>query len=155
MLSLQTQYLNTTLKNNRVEFYTDTFDEFSFEQLKDELEEILNILDITPYHLQHEIIGPRIIQAYKKLRSEKSITDGYIILLRSYARSIFRGFENCFRILVALNEVDIQMILNNTIQILSLMKYHLEFIELKMFLKLFILLVIMKILGEPHILIIP
>ena len=33
--------------------------------LKDELEEILSISDYTPYHLQHEKIGPRIIEAYR------------------------------------------------------------------------------------------
>ena len=44
--------INTT--NNKFELYTDNFDEVSFEELKDELEEILNISDITPYHLQHE-----------------------------------------------------------------------------------------------------
>ena len=52
-----------TEANNKFELYTDTFDEFSFEELKDEVEEILDIADITPYHLQHEKIGPPIIQA--------------------------------------------------------------------------------------------
>ena len=62
-----------------MELYTDNNDEFSFEGLKDELEEILNISDNTPSHLQHEKIGQRIIKAYKKLRSENSFNDGYII----------------------------------------------------------------------------
>ena len=44
--------INTT--NNKFELNADDFDEFSFEELKDELEEILNISDLTPYHLQHE-----------------------------------------------------------------------------------------------------
>ena len=56
--------INTT--NNKFELYADDFDEFSFEELKDELEEILNILDRTPYYLQHEKTGTRIIEAYKK-----------------------------------------------------------------------------------------
>ena len=54
-------------KYNKFELYTDNFDEFSFSELKDELEEIFSISDITPYHLQHEKLGPRIIEAYKKL----------------------------------------------------------------------------------------
>ena len=53
--------------NNKFELYTDNFDEFSFEELKDQLEEILNISDITPFLLQHEKIGRRIIEAYKNL----------------------------------------------------------------------------------------
>ena len=61
---------NIIVENNKFELYTDTFDEFSFSELKDDLEEILSISDVTPQHLQHEIIGPRIIEAYRKLRLE-------------------------------------------------------------------------------------
>ena len=74
---------------NKFELYTDNFDKFSFEVLKDELEEILNISDITPQQFQHENLRPRIIETYKKLRSEKSSTDGSNVLLISYARSTF------------------------------------------------------------------
>ena len=59
-------------------------DDFLFEEIKDDLEEILSISDITPSHLQHEKIGQRIIEAYKKFRLEKSRTDGYIILVMGY-----------------------------------------------------------------------
>ena len=90
--------------------YTDTFDEFFFTELKGELEEILSISDITPYHLQHEKIGPRIFETYRKLRLEKSSTDGYIIILMGYARSPFRDFESYLRIVVGLDEDDIQLI---------------------------------------------
>ena len=54
-----------TLNNNFV-LYTDTFDQISFEELKDEVEEIPSISDFTPHHLQHGTAGPRIIQAYWK-----------------------------------------------------------------------------------------
>ena len=91
--------------------YTATFDEFSFTKLKGELEEILSISDITPYHLQHEKIEPRIFKTYRKLRLEKSSTDGYIIILLGYARSPFRDCESYFRIVVGLDEDDIQLIL--------------------------------------------
>ena len=47
------------------ELYTDPFDEFSFEKLKDELEETPKISHNTPYHLQHGNIVPRNIEAYK------------------------------------------------------------------------------------------
>ena len=57
--------------NNKLELYTDTFDDFSFDEIKDELEEILDIPNITDDHLEHETIGPRIIKFYWKLRSEK------------------------------------------------------------------------------------
>ena len=102
---------NINATNNKFELYTDSFDEFLFEELEDELEEILTILDITSYHLQHEKIGPCINQAYRKLRIEKSSTDGYIILIMGYARSLFRDFESYLRIVVGLNEDDIPLIL--------------------------------------------
>ena len=47
------------------ELYKDASDEFSFEELKHELEVNLNISDITQPWLEHEILGPRNIQAYK------------------------------------------------------------------------------------------
>ena len=46
--------VNKTEENNKFELYTDTFDEFWFGEVKDELEEIFSISDITPSHLQHE-----------------------------------------------------------------------------------------------------
>ena len=74
---------------NKFELYTYIFDGISFEELKDEPEEILSISDITPIHIQHEIIGPRIIKAYKNLTSQKSSTDCYLILVMGYAPSPF------------------------------------------------------------------
>ena len=50
---------------------------------------------------------PRIIEAYRKLRSDKTSTDGYIILLIGYARTAFRDFKICLRIVVGLEEDDI------------------------------------------------
>ena len=68
-------------KNNRLELQTDKIEEFSFAELKEEVEEILSISDFTPSHLQPETVVPRIIQAYKKLNSGKSSADGYLKLL--------------------------------------------------------------------------
>ena len=70
-LEVYNSFFKITEENNKFEFYTDAFDAFSFAELKDELEEILNVSDNTPYHLQHQTITPRIIEAYKKLRLEK------------------------------------------------------------------------------------
>ena len=80
-------------------------------QKKNEIEEILSISDFTPFHLQHEKIVPRIIQAYKKLRSEESSTDGYFTLLMGYARSLFRIYGSFLRFVAGLDEDDIQLIL--------------------------------------------
>ena len=44
------------------------------------------------------------------MRSEESSTDGYIILLLGYARSLFRDSEEYLRIVVGSDENDIQLI---------------------------------------------
>ena len=102
---------NITKENKNFELYTDTFDEFSFEELKDEVEEILNNPNITDDHLEDETLAPRIAETYWKLRYHKTNHDGYIILLMAYARSLFRDFEIYLRIVVGLEEDDIQLIL--------------------------------------------
>ena len=56
-------------------------------------------------------IGLSIIEAYRKLRLEKSSTDGYNNFILGYARSPFRDFESYLRIVVGLDENDNQLIL--------------------------------------------
>ena len=62
-LEVYNSIFNIPEETNKFELCTDTFDKFQFEELKEELEGILNISDITPSQFQHEIIGPRFIQA--------------------------------------------------------------------------------------------
>ena len=110
-LEVYNSIFNITEENIKFDLYTDTFDEFSFQELKDKLEEILNFPNVTDGFLEGETIGPRIIKTYWKLRSEKSSTDGYNIFLLGYARSPFRDFESYLRIVVGLDEDDIRLIL--------------------------------------------
>ena len=46
-LEVYNSFFNINTTNNKFQLYTDNFEEFSFEDLKDELEEILKISDIT------------------------------------------------------------------------------------------------------------
>ena len=110
-LEVYNSIFNITKENNKFELHTDIFDEFSFEEIKDELEEILNIPNITDDHLEDETLAPRLAETYRKLRSNKSSHDGYIILLKGYARSPFRHFECYLRIVIGLEEDNIQLIL--------------------------------------------
>ena len=110
-LEVYNSVFNITKENNKFELYTDTFDDFSFEELKDEVEEILNIPEITDDHSEDETLAPRIAETYWKLRLHKTSHDGYIILLMGYARSPFRDFESYLRIVVGLEEDNIQLIL--------------------------------------------
>ena len=61
--------INTT--TSKFEFYKDTFAEFSYTELKCELEEILDISKITCEFLQSDVIGPRIISTHAKLETKK------------------------------------------------------------------------------------
>ena len=61
-LEVYNSIFNITKENNKFELYTDTFDEFSFAELKDEVEEILNIPEITDDHLEDETLAPRIAE---------------------------------------------------------------------------------------------
>ena len=99
-LEVHNSIFNTNTTNNKIELHTDNFVEFPIEELNDELEEIFIFSDFTYYHLQHEKIGPRIIQAYKYLTFEKLGTDGYFVLLLGYARSPCRDFESYLRFVV-------------------------------------------------------
>ena len=148
-LEVYNSMFNVTQDNNKLELYTDTFDEFSFEELKDELEQILSFSHVTPPHRQHEIhaiIGPRKIEAYE-LRLQNSSTDDYVFLIMGHARSPFRDFESYLRFVVGLNECDIQLILKNLLQILSLMKYLQGLTHLNIFQRLF---TPWEIMEEPY-----
>ena len=103
-LEVYNSIFNKTKEKNKFELYVDTFDEFSFEELKDELEEILNIPNITESHLEDETLALRIAETYRNLRSDNSSHDGYIILLMGYARSPFRDFESYLRIVFGLED---------------------------------------------------
>ena len=70
-LEVYDSILNITEKNKKFELYRDSSNKFGFLELKDELEEILNISHITQDHLEDEIIGPRIIDEFLKLSHEK------------------------------------------------------------------------------------
>ena len=98
-------------EKTKFEFCTDTFDEFSFAELKDELEEILDLSNITSEHLKDKTIGPRLILAHKKLETEKRPTDGYYMLLMGYGSSPFRDFESHLRIVVCSDEDEVQLVL--------------------------------------------
>ena len=56
-------------------------------------------------------IGPRNIDEYINLSTEKKNSDGYMLLILGYARSQFRDFESYLRIVVGLHEEDLQLIL--------------------------------------------
>ena len=102
---------NITEENNKFELYRDTSAKFGFLELKDAIEDILNISHITNKHLDDEILGPRIIDEFIKLSNEKKNSDGHMIMLLGYSASSFPDFESYSRLVIGLDEEDIQLIL--------------------------------------------
>ena len=111
VLEVYNSFFDITEQNHKFEIYRYGSNKFGFLELKDELEEILNISHIMQEHLEDEILGPRIIEEFIKLSTEKKNSDGYMILLLGYSRSQFRDFESYLRIVVGLNEEDFRLIL--------------------------------------------
>ena len=103
-LEVYNSIFNITEENKKFEIYRATSTKFGFLELKDELEEILNIPHFTPEHVQDDEIGPRIIDEFHKLSHEKRNSDGYMMLLLGYARSNFRDFEIYLRIVIGLDD---------------------------------------------------
>ena len=110
-LEVYNSIFNITEENKKFDIYRDMPDKFGFLQLKDEIEEILDISHITDDHLNDEILGPHIIDEFIKLSNEQKNSDGYMILLFGYSASSFRDFESCLRLVIGLDEEDIQLIL--------------------------------------------
>ena len=110
-LEVYNSIFNITEENNKFELYRDSSNKFGFSELKDELEEVLNISHISQEHLEDEIIARRIFDDFTKLSHEKRNSDGYMILLLHYSRSLFRDFESYLRIVVGLDEEAIQLLL--------------------------------------------
>ena len=108
-LEVYNSIFNITEENNKFEINRDSSNKFGFLELKDELEEILNVSHISKEHLEGEILRPRIIDEFFKLSNEKKNSDGYMILLLGYSRSRFRDFESYLRIVVGLDAENIQL----------------------------------------------
>ena len=114
-LEVYNSIFNITERNNKFESYRDSSNKFGFLEIKDELEEILNISRITQERLEDEMIGPRIIDKFLKLSTGKKNSVGYLILIIGYARPQFRDFESYLRIVIRLGEEDIRLILKQKI----------------------------------------
>ena len=110
-LEVYNSFFKIADENNKFEFYTEIFDHFSCEEPKAELEKIFSDSDVTPKQLHYDKIRPCIFKAYNKMRLEKSSTDGFIILLRGSARLPYQNFGTYLRLVVDLDEDDIQLIL--------------------------------------------
>ena len=72
----------------------------------------MDIEDITAADLQDEIIGPIIIEEYKKQVTKRMNDDQYMNILEFYTRSVFQDFESFLRTQIDLIEDDIKLVLD-------------------------------------------
>ena len=72
-LEVYNSVFNIKEENNKFEIYRDSSNKFGFLELKDELEEMLNISHISQEHLQDDELGPQFIDEFLKLSHEKKI----------------------------------------------------------------------------------
>ena len=110
-LEVHNSIFDITEENSKFESYRDNSRKFGFLELKVERQEILNISHITNEYLDDEVLEPRIVDEFLKQSHEKQNSDGYMILLLGYSRSLFRDFESYLRIVVGLDEEDIPLFL--------------------------------------------
>ena len=113
ILELYNSIFDITEENNKFELYkfTDTkIGGISYEKVLDENEKDLGITDITATDLQDYIIGPIIIQEYRKQIGKRMKIDKYLSILAVYNRSIFQDFESFLGTAVDLVEDDIRLV---------------------------------------------
>ena len=72
----------------------------------------MDFSDITDTHLQDDLIGPIIIEEYKKQEAKRMKDDKYMYILSGYSSSIFQDFESYLRTEVDLAEDDVRLVLD-------------------------------------------
>ena len=115
ILEVYNSIFNITEENNKFELYKLTDSKIggiSYEKVWDENEKDLGIRDITATDLQDYIIGPIIIQEYRKPKGKRMKNDKYLSILAVYDRSIFQDFESFLGTAVDLVEDDIRLVLD-------------------------------------------
>ena len=114
-LEVYNSILNITEENNKFElhkFPDDKIGGVTYEKVRDEIEKDLDIEDITAEDLQDDIIGPIIIEEYKKQVTERMNDDEKMNILAIYTSSVFQDFESFLRTQIDLVEHDIKLVLD-------------------------------------------
>ena len=113
-LEVYNSIFNITEENNKFELYKIPYEKaggISYEKVRYEIEKDLHNEDITAADLQDEIIGPIIIEEYKKQVTKRMNDEQYMNILSIYTSSVFQDFESFLRTQIDLIEVDIKLVL--------------------------------------------
>ena len=114
-LEVYNSIFNITEENNKFELYKFPDKKaggVTYEKVRDEIEKDLDISDITDEHLQDDIIGPIIIEEYKKQVTKIMNDEQYVNILAFYTRSVFQDFESFLRTQIDLIEDDVKLVLD-------------------------------------------
>ena len=106
---------NITEENNKFKLYKFPDEKsggVTYEKVRDEIEEDLDIEDITAADLQDDIIGPIIVKEYKEQVTKRMKDEQYRNILAIYTSSVFQDFENFLRTQIDLIEDDIKLVLD-------------------------------------------
>ena len=106
---------NVTEENNKFELYKFPDEKaggVTYEKVRDEIEKDLDIEDITAKDLQDDIIGPIIIEEYKKQVTKRMNDEQYMNILARYTSSVFQDFESFLRTQIDLIEDDVKLVLD-------------------------------------------
>ena len=104
-----------TEENNKFELYKFPDEKaggITYGKVRDEIERDLDISDITATDLQHDIIGPIIIEEYKKQVTKRMEDEQHMNILSIYTSSVFQDFESFLRTQIDLIEDDIKLVLD-------------------------------------------
>ena len=114
-LEVYNSIFNITEENNKFQLYKFPDEKaggVTYENVRDEIENNLDIEDITAADLQDDIIGPIIIGEYREQVTRRMNDEQYMNILALYTSSVFQDFESFLRTQIDLVEDDIKLVLD-------------------------------------------
>ena len=114
-LEVYNSIFNITEENNKFKLYKFPVKKsggISYIKVRDEMEKDLDISDITAVDLQDDLIGPIIIEEYRKQVTKRMKDDKSMKFLAGYVSSVFQDFESFLRTEVDLVQDDIKLVLD-------------------------------------------
>ena len=111
-LEVYNSIFNITEENNKFKLYEfpdEKIGGITYEKVRNEIERDLDIEDITAEDLQDDIIGPIIIEEYKKQVPKRMNDEQCLNILAIYSSSVFQDFESFLRSQIDLIEDDIKL----------------------------------------------
>ena len=118
---------NITEENNKFEFFKFPDEKcggVTYEKVRDEIEKVLDISNITATDLQDDLIGPIIVKEYREEVTKRMEDVGYMNILAGYPSSVFQDFELYLRTQIDLVKDDIRLVLDKYNSSFSLLNYN-------------------------------